>query len=147
MKKAQYFITCSELPMRTVNEMTPQGVRNLLVRKPKKKYDDRQLTLDFGEEREWTCLYSIILSRDCWLLFSRPIPAVLFRMLCWQRESRYLYSMMRLLRWFPMKRKRVGFGAVYRKNCLHPPCPALPNAGWRKSRKRHRSCFVISVKQ
>ena len=52
MKKAQYFITCSELPMRTVNEMTPQGVRNLLVRKPKKKYDDRQLTLDFGEERE-----------------------------------------------------------------------------------------------
>lgn len=24
MKKAQYFITCSELPMRTVNEMTPQ---------------------------------------------------------------------------------------------------------------------------
>ena len=52
MKKAQYFITCSELPMRTVNEVTPQGVRNLLVRKPKKKYDDRQLTLDFGEERE-----------------------------------------------------------------------------------------------
>ena len=52
MKKAQYFITCSELPMRTVNEMTPQGVRNLLVRKPKKKYDDGQLTLDFGEERE-----------------------------------------------------------------------------------------------
>ena len=62
-------------------------------------------------------------------------------------QRRYLYSMMRLLRWFPMKRKRVGFGAVYRKNCLHPPCPALPNAGWRKSRKRHRSCFVISVKQ
>lgn len=52
MKKAQYFIMCSELPMRTVNEMTPQGVRNLLVRKPKKKYDDGQLTLDFGEERE-----------------------------------------------------------------------------------------------
>ena len=23
----------------------------------------------------------------------------------------------------------------------------LTNAGWRKSRKRHRSCFVISVKQ
>lgn len=41
-------------------------------------------------------------------------------------------------------------GRVWRglqKNCLHPPCPALPNAGWRKSRKRHRSCFVISVKQ
>ena len=52
MKKAQYFITCSELPMRTVNEMTPQGVRNLLVQKSKKKYDDRQLTLNFGEEGE-----------------------------------------------------------------------------------------------
>ena len=24
MKKAQYFVTCSELPMCTVNEMTPQ---------------------------------------------------------------------------------------------------------------------------
>ena len=37
------------LPMCTVNEMTPQGVRNLLVRKPKQKCDERQLTLDFGE--------------------------------------------------------------------------------------------------
>lgn len=50
MKKAQYFITCSELPVRTVNEMTPQRVRNLLVQKPGKKYDDRQLMLDFGDE-------------------------------------------------------------------------------------------------
>ena len=25
MKKAQYFITCHELPMKTVNEMTPQS--------------------------------------------------------------------------------------------------------------------------
>lgn len=49
MKKAQYFITCSELPMKTVNEMTPQGVRNLLLPKPKKKIDERQLTIDFGE--------------------------------------------------------------------------------------------------
>ena len=49
MKKAQYFVTCSELSMCTVNEMTPQGVRNLLVRKPKQKCDERQLTLDFGE--------------------------------------------------------------------------------------------------
>lgn len=48
-EKAQYFVTCSELPMCTVNEMTPQGVRNLLVRKPKQKCDERQLTLDFGE--------------------------------------------------------------------------------------------------
>lgn len=50
MKKAQYFITCSELPVRTVNEMTPQRVRNLLVQKPRKKYDDRLLILDFGDE-------------------------------------------------------------------------------------------------
>ena len=50
MKKAQYFITCSELPVRTVNEMTPQRVRNLLVQKPGKKYDGRQLILDFGDE-------------------------------------------------------------------------------------------------
>ena len=50
MKKAQYFITCNELPMCTVNELTPQGVRNLLIQKPKKKADDRQLTLDFGED-------------------------------------------------------------------------------------------------
>lgn len=35
-EKAQYFITCSELPMRTVNEMTPQRVRNLLVQKSKR---------------------------------------------------------------------------------------------------------------
>lgn len=50
MKKAQYFITCSELPMRTVNEMTPQGVRNLLIQKPKKQADERQLLLDFRDE-------------------------------------------------------------------------------------------------
>lgn len=36
MKKAQYFITCSELPMLTVNELTPQGVRRLLVKKKAK---------------------------------------------------------------------------------------------------------------
>ena len=50
MKKAQYFITCCELPMCTVNELTPQGVRSLLLPKPnKKKVDERQLMLDFGE--------------------------------------------------------------------------------------------------
>lgn len=50
MKKAQYFITCHELPMRTVHELTPQGVRGLLIAKPnKKKVDERQLVLDFQE--------------------------------------------------------------------------------------------------
>lgn len=48
MKKAQYFITCCELPMLTVNELTPQGVRRLLVKKKAKGGDDGQLTLDFG---------------------------------------------------------------------------------------------------
>ena len=49
MKKAQYFITCNELPTRTVNELTPKGVRKLLVPKPKKKTDERQLILEFKE--------------------------------------------------------------------------------------------------
>lgn len=45
----------------------------------------------------------------------RLIPVAAFRMFCWRRESRFLYSMMRLLLWFPMKRNRAGFGVVYRK--------------------------------
>lgn len=49
MKKAQYFITCNELPMRTVNELSPEHVRHILVQKGKKKVDDRQLTIPFGE--------------------------------------------------------------------------------------------------
>lgn len=50
MKKAQYFITCSELPMKTVNEMTPQTVRSLLIPKShKKKIDENQLLLDFQD--------------------------------------------------------------------------------------------------
>lgn len=51
MKKAQYFITCHELPGKTIHELTPQGVRKLLVSKtPKKKADERQLLLDFKED-------------------------------------------------------------------------------------------------
>ena len=49
MKKAQYFITCNELPTRTVNELTPTGVRRLLVPKPKQKVDERQLILNFTD--------------------------------------------------------------------------------------------------
>ena len=50
MKKAQYFLTCRELPVRTVNELTPQGVRSLLLPKSgRKRVDERQLTLDFEE--------------------------------------------------------------------------------------------------
>lgn len=49
MKKARYFITCNELPMHTVNELTPQRVRNLLVVKSGKKNDGAQLSFDFGD--------------------------------------------------------------------------------------------------
>ena len=34
--------------MQTVHELTPQRVRSLLIPKPKRKIDERQLTLDFG---------------------------------------------------------------------------------------------------
>lgn len=50
MKKAQYFITCNELPMRSMNDMNPDSVRRLLTTKPGKKVDDRQLILPFKEE-------------------------------------------------------------------------------------------------
>ena len=49
MKKAQYFITCNELPMRTVNELSPENVRHILLQKGRKKTDERQLTLQFPE--------------------------------------------------------------------------------------------------
>ena len=49
MKKAQYFITCNELPVLTVNELTPQRVRSLLVPKGGRKTDERQLVLNFEE--------------------------------------------------------------------------------------------------
>lgn len=49
MKKAQYFITTNELTMKTVNEITPQGVRALLLPKPKKRVDENQLLLAFPD--------------------------------------------------------------------------------------------------
>lgn len=49
MKRARYFLTCAELPAFTVNELTPQGVRRLLL--PKKRMaDERQLSFAFSEE-------------------------------------------------------------------------------------------------
>ncbi|MDR0988083.1 MAG: putative DNA modification/repair radical SAM protein [Prevotellaceae bacterium] len=45
-KKAQYFITCNELPAQTIHELHPQGVRRLLVKKPTQ---ERQLQLLFEE--------------------------------------------------------------------------------------------------
>lgn len=49
MKKAQYFITSNELAVKTVNEITPQGVRTLLLPKPKKRVDENQLLLAFSD--------------------------------------------------------------------------------------------------
>lgn len=50
MKKAQYFITCQELPVQSIQEVTPETVRRLLTQKTtKKKGDDRQLILPFQD--------------------------------------------------------------------------------------------------
>ncbi len=51
MKKAQYFITCNELPMHTINEISPSTVRRLLMPKSKNKVDECQLLLPFEENR------------------------------------------------------------------------------------------------
>jgi putative DNA modification/repair radical SAM protein len=51
MKKAQYFITCRELAVHTVNEVTPEYVRRTLT-EPKKRrmlQDQRQLTILFPD--------------------------------------------------------------------------------------------------
>lgn len=49
MKKAQYFITCNELAMQTVNELRPENVRRILTQKQNRKYDERQLILPFHD--------------------------------------------------------------------------------------------------
>ena len=50
MKRAQYFIACRELPMQTVNELTPQYVRRQVTQKQKKQVADMlQYSIDWGE--------------------------------------------------------------------------------------------------
>lgn len=51
MKRAQYFIACRELPMQTVNELTPQYVRRQVTRAKEKKAaaDLLQYSIDWGE--------------------------------------------------------------------------------------------------
>ena len=52
MKKAQYFITCRELPVHTIHEVTPEQVRRMLI-EPKKRrmqYDRQQLSISFPDE-------------------------------------------------------------------------------------------------
>lgn len=48
MKRARYFLTCSELPMQTVNEVTPQRLRTLFL--PPRPGGDGQLELPFSTE-------------------------------------------------------------------------------------------------
>jgi len=47
LKKAQYFITCNELPTRTVNELKPENVRRILTQRKATKIDDNQLIIPF----------------------------------------------------------------------------------------------------
>ncbi len=50
MKRAQYFIVCRELPMQTVNELTPQYVRSKVTAKQKKDAADLlQYAINWGE--------------------------------------------------------------------------------------------------
>jgi putative DNA modification/repair radical SAM protein len=52
MKKASYFITCNELPMNTVNEVSPEYIRKVLTpskKKKKSKHDERQLCIIFPD--------------------------------------------------------------------------------------------------
>lgn len=49
VKKARYFITCHELPDKTILDLGPTGVRKLLLPRPARKTDDRQLSFDFQD--------------------------------------------------------------------------------------------------
>lgn len=53
MKKAQYFITCHELPIFTINESSPEYVRRVLTENKKQRFEEerkRQLTINFPEQ-------------------------------------------------------------------------------------------------
>ena len=49
VKKARYFIICHELPDKTILDLGPAGVRKLLLPRPARKTDDRQLSFDFQD--------------------------------------------------------------------------------------------------
>ena len=49
VKKSRYFITCHELPDKTILDLGPAGVRKLLLPRPARKTDDRQLSFDFQD--------------------------------------------------------------------------------------------------
>ena len=47
LKKAQYFITCNELPTQTINEIKPENVRRILTQRKATRIDDGQLIIPF----------------------------------------------------------------------------------------------------
>lgn len=47
LKKTQYFITCNELPTRTINEIKPENVRRILTQRKVTRIDDGQLIIPF----------------------------------------------------------------------------------------------------
>ena len=47
LKKAQYFITCNELPTRTVNEIKPENGMRILTQRRATRVDDGQLIIPF----------------------------------------------------------------------------------------------------
>jgi predicted DNA-binding helix-hairpin-helix protein len=51
LKKAQYFITCNELPVNTIQETSPEYVRKVLTAKKqgKKAVNPNQLTIVFPD--------------------------------------------------------------------------------------------------
>lgn len=50
MKRAQYFIVNRELPMQTVNELTPQYVRRQVTQKQKNRAAELlQYAIEWGE--------------------------------------------------------------------------------------------------
>lgn len=49
MKKAQYFLTCPELPIRTVNELTPERVKRILTKGAKNSMNT-QYSLQFSDD-------------------------------------------------------------------------------------------------
>lgn len=49
MKKAQYFLTCRELPIRTVNELTPERVKRILTKGAKSSMNT-QYSLQFSDD-------------------------------------------------------------------------------------------------
>jgi putative DNA modification/repair radical SAM protein len=59
MKRAQYFITCNELPSFTVHEAKPEYLRRLLSEKKSRKGEhSAQLKIDFSQQEEQSVIHN-----------------------------------------------------------------------------------------